>query len=368
MSAILTSGASLAQMPVPYPKGITVAASLPDVEPAGIAVNPQGRMFLALPRGGVNHSFPSVVEIVEGKPVAFPNTEINENTADHPEAHLVSVLGIYLSQNILWILDQGKRAGIDSIPEGSTKVVGVDIRTKKIVRQLPIRRPFFRESMQLNDLRFDPSHGEDGTLYISNSGFAKPDQSLIVIDVKSGRMREVFRDRPEVSPVKGSVYFVEGRPHTVNYDKPTMPQGGVNGIELSPNLHTLYWTPPGNPDYYSIPTATLSDLSASEEMLQQAIRYEGQIVSNGGITVDPQGTLYFGDASRYSILQKDVHGQLALTAYDPRLIWPDGMVIQGGFLYVTIGQWHRAPNLNGGKDLRHGPYQVLKIPLQEHYE
>ncbi|MFT4204016.1 MAG: L-dopachrome tautomerase-related protein [Chitinophagaceae bacterium] len=357
---------TIAQMTNQYPPGTSVAVSLPDVEPAGIAVSENGRIFLALPRGGINHHYPSVAEIIDGQPVAFPNEKINENVDSDLSNHLVSVLGITLYKNTLWILDQGKRAGVDGIPDGSTKIVAVDINTKKIVKNIPIPKPFFRETIQLNDLRFDPLHGKEGTVYISNNGFAKPDQSIILADVATGQLRELFRDMPEVSPQKGFLYFVEGKPHVLNYEKPAMPQGGVNGIELSPDCKTLYWTTPTNPNYYSIPTAVISDFTKSEEAIKKYIRWEGQTVSNGGVTIDSDGTLYFGDASRYSIIQKDTAGNVSLTAYDPRLIWPDGMAFSKGFVYVTIGQWHRAPGLNGGKDLRHGPYEVLKIPVIPH--
>ncbi|WP_036601010.1 L-dopachrome tautomerase-related protein [Olivibacter sitiensis] len=354
-----------AQMPHTYPPGITLAHSFADVEPAGITLSENGRLFMCLPRGGVNHKHPSVVEIIDGKAVAFPNKAINQNVDTDLPHHLVSVLGITLYKNTLWILDQGKRAGIDGIPDGSTKIVAVDINTKEVIKNIPIPRPFFRETIQLNDLRFDPTHGKEGTIYISNNGFAKPDQSIIVADVATGKLRELFRDAPEVSPVKGFMTYVEGFPHTLSYEKPTMPQGGVNGIELSPDFKTLYWTIPTNPNFYSIPTEIISDAHLSESDIKKAIKWEGQIVSNGGITIDEEGTLYFGDASRYSILKKDTAGNVSLAAYDPRLIWPDGMIYWKGNLYVTIGQWHRAPGLNDGKDLRHGPYEVLKIPITE---
>ncbi len=353
-----------AQMPTTTPSNISLEYQLPK-EAAGIAVSDDNRVFLALPRGGENHDLPSVVEMVGEKMVAFPNEKVNQNTNSDYENHFVSVLGITLYKNTLWILDQGKRSGIDEIPQGSTKVVATDINTKKIIKNIPIPKPFFRETIQLNDLRFDPSNGKEGMIYISNNGFSKPDQSLIVIDVATGKLRELFRDIPEVSPAKGFITYVEGKPHVLNLEKPTMPQGGVNGIELSKDFQTLYWTIPTNPNYYSIPTEKMSDFSISENELKKSIQWEGQIVSNGGITIDEEGNLYFGDASRYSIIKKDVQGNVSLVAYDPRLIWPDGLFAKNGFLYVTIGQWHRLPGLNNGKDVRTQPYQVLKIPLDK---
>ncbi|PZP50954.1 MAG: hypothetical protein DI598_04380 [Pseudopedobacter saltans] len=354
-----------AQMPKEYPVGINLAASLDSVEPAGVVVTEDNRLFVALPRGGVNHHFPSVAEIVNDKIIPFPNQSINENVNTDYAHHLVSVLGITLYKNTLWILDQGKRAGIDHIPDGATKVVAVDILSKKILKTIPIPKPFFRETIQLNDLRFDPTHGKEGTIYISNNGFAKPDQSIIVVDVATGRLRELFRDAPEVSPVKGFMTYIEGLPHVLSYSHPTMPQGGVNGIELTHDFKKLYWTIPTNPNFYSISTDTISNFALSDDAVKKAIHWEGQIVSNGGITIDKQDNLYFGDASRYSILKRTPNGKVSLVAYDPRLIWPDGLFVQNDSLYVTIGQWHRSPGLNGGKDLRHGPYDILKIPLSE---
>ncbi|MDQ1095881.1 MULTISPECIES: L-dopachrome tautomerase-related protein [Chryseobacterium] len=352
-----------AQMPIQVPQKISLEYQL-QKEAAGIAVSDDGRVFLALPRGGENHNLPSVVEMTGQKMTAFPNEEINKNINSDYDSHLVSVLGITIYQNTLWILDQGKRAGLEDIPDGSTKVVAVDINTRKVIKNIPIPKPFFRETMQLNDLRFDPTHGKQGMVYITNNGFSKPDQSIILLDVASGKLRELFKNIPEVSPAPGFITYVEGKPYLLDMEKPTMPQGGVNGIELSADFKKLIWTTPTNPNYYSISTDKISDFHASEADLKKEITSEGQIVSNGGIAVDEEGSIYFGDASRYSIIRKNTKGEVSLVAYDPRLIWPDGMAVKNGSLYVTIGQWHRLPNLNNGKDVRTQPYQVLKIPLK----
>ncbi|WP_312824756.1 L-dopachrome tautomerase-related protein [Epilithonimonas sp.] len=360
--ALSVNKKTFSQMPNQIPKNTSLEYQL-EKEAAGVAVSDDGRVFLALPRGGENHQLPSIVEMAGQKMVAFPNEEINKNLNSDYKNHLVSVLGITVYKNTLWILDQGKRAGVDGIPDGSTKVVAVDIKTKKVIKNIPIPKPFFRESIQLNDLRYDPTHGKEGMIYITNNGYSKHDQSLIVMDVASGELREMFKDIPEVSPAKGFMSFVEGKPHVLNFDKPTMPQGGVNGIELSKDFKKLIWTTPTNPDYYSISTDKISDFTLTDFDLRKEIKWEGKIVSNGGIAIDEEGSIYFGDASRYSIIKKDSQGNVSLVAYDPRLIWPDGLAVKNGVLYVTIGQWHRLPNMNDGKDLRTQPYQVLKIPL-----
>lgn len=339
-----------------------LVAALNNTEASGIVVTPTGRTFLTLPRAGSNHAFPSVVELVHGKQVAFPDLATTTNTGKPLTDWLVSPLGLTLAGNTLWVLDEGKRPGIDGIPDGSAKLVGIDINSRKVTKTIVFHKPFMRDSLQLNDLRIDPDHGAEGTVYISNNGYSSPsDCSLIVVDLATGKMRELFHNLPQTSPAPGFMTYVEGQPHAYSLDKPTMPQGGVNGIELSPDHKKLYWTIPTNPNYYSIDTANLSDFNRPEDALVKDIHFEGQVASNGGIAVDDQGNLYFGDASRYSVISRDSAGQFHLVGRDARLIWPDGLYWQGGYLYVTVGQWQRVPGLHGGQDLRKAPYDILRF-------
>lgn len=342
---------------------VQVAASLNGAEASGVVVDTSGRMFLTLPRVGKDHSLPSIVEIVKGKPVAFPDAQMTEKSDKPLQDWIVSPLGMTEHDGTLWVLDEGKRPDVKGIPDGAAKLVAIDVQTRKVTKTIVFHAPFLRDTMQLNDLRFDPTHGTEGTIYISNNGFSTPDSSLIVVDVASGKMVEHFHNAPEVSAVPGFMTYVEGVPHAASDKPPTMPGGGVNGIALSPDNKTLYWTTPTNPNYYSIPTADLSNLSLSDDALKASVHFEGQTVSNGGITADDKGNLYFGDASRDAIIERDTRGHFSLLARDPRLIWPDGLYYRDGYLYVSIGQWQRAPALHHGQDLRKPPYQILKIKL-----
>ena len=90
-------------------------------------------------------------------------------------------------KDILWILDDGKRTGIDEIPEGAAKVVAIDIKTKKIIQSLVIPKPVLRSTAHYNDLRVDLSHGKNGTVYIANSGFGK-DFSLNQFEIFSSNL------------------------------------------------------------------------------------------------------------------------------------------------------------------------------------
>lgn len=353
-----TTGPALAATSDP---SVEVAVSLND-EISAVVPGPDGRLFLTLPRVGVNHTGPSVVEMVNGKAVPFPDDTWASGAAGRPLAEwFVSPLGMVLQGKTLWVLDEGKRAGIDGIADGAAKLVGVDIDTRRITRTIVFAKPFLRDTMQLNDVRIDPTHGTAGTAYISNNGFSKPDASLVIVDIASGRMREILKNAPEVSPAPGFMTFVDGQPHAYSTTHATMPQGGVNGIALSPDHSKLVWTTPTSPNYYSLPTAVLADFSKSDGAITQSIRFEGQTASSGGIRFDASGSLIFGDGSRHAIIGKHPDGTFFLLAHDARFSWPDGLAAADGWIYVSIGQWQKAPSFNGGIDKRSPPYLVLRV-------
>ncbi|WP_202962936.1 L-dopachrome tautomerase-related protein [Chryseobacterium sp. P1-3] len=104
----------------------------PDPDMSGIAVSSDNRVFLGFPRHADNHKEFALAELVNGKLFPFPNKEIVYPLEKPYNEWLVSPHGMYIDKNdVLWILDDGKRAGQKKIPEGAAKVVAVDIHSKK---------------------------------------------------------------------------------------------------------------------------------------------------------------------------------------------------------------------------------------------
>jgi hypothetical protein len=91
-------------------------------------------MFMTLPKAGENHQHPSVVEMVEGKPIAFPDSATTLPSDKPYVGWIVPPLGLIAHDNTLW----GKRSGIDGIPDGAAKIVGIDIDSER-----PSRRSCF---------------------------------------------------------------------------------------------------------------------------------------------------------------------------------------------------------------------------------
>ncbi|MBT0724535.1 gluconolactonase [Rosenbergiella sp. S61] len=340
-----------------------ICAPYPDL--SGIAVNQENRVFLGFPRHSGDHHWPALMELKQGKLTPYPN-----ETFGLPQQHniadwLVSPHGLFVDKNdTLWVLDDGKIQGHSTIAVGAAKVVAIDSHSNKIVKTIVITPPVLNSTSHYNDLRVDLSHGQAGTIYIANSGFAQR-YSLIVIDVASGKQREVLVNHSSTSPDPGFMAFIENNPVVFNADNPKLPQGGIDGVALSPDQSKLYWTALSGRKLFSLSTTQLSDFSVSEATLEKAVHFEGEHPANDGMAEDEKGNLYFGAYEQQSLVRRDIKGQFYLLDHNVHDFgWPDGLAYRNGYLYTTLGQWNRTPDLNGNHDLRQRPFFVIRTATE----
>jgi len=339
-----------------------LAAPAPD--PSGIAVSNDNRVFLGFPRHADNHKSFALAELINGKAVPFPDAAYVYPSDKPLTDWLVSPHGLYMDKNdVLWVLDDGKRAGEKVIPVGAAKVVGLDIKTRKVLYNLVIPKPILSDDAHYNDLRVDLTHGSKGTVYIANSGFGEY-YSLLVIDIASGKTREVLVNHYSTSPESGFMAFLEGKPLSYDFKEQSFPSGGADGLALSPDSKTLYWTAISGRRMYSLPTALLSDATRSNQELMDSVKFEGEHPACDGLAEDENGNIYFGAFEQQSLVQRTVDKKYHLIVHDSEnLVWPDGLAYRNGYLYVTLGQWNRLPGFNKGKDLRKPPYLVVAVKV-----
>ena len=93
-----------------------------------------------------------------------------------------------------------------------------------------------------------------------------------------------------------------------------------------------------------------------------AAKYEGEHPACDGLAEDKNGNIFIGAFEQQSIIRRSGDGTFHLLAHDTKnFVWPDGLTYRNGKVYVTLGQWNRTDNFNGGKELRVPPYLVVKI-------
>ncbi len=331
----------------------------PAPDMSGIAITPDGRIFLGFPRHADNHNGCALAELKDGQLVPFPNKEMTYPSDRPYNEWLVSPHGMTTDGNgNIWVIDDGKRAGIDGIPEGAAKVVGFS-PDGEIIASVVIKSPILRQDMHLNDLRIDLKHGEKGTAYITNSSFGTT-PSLLVVDIATRNTREVLANHYSTAIQQGYVAFLEGKARVYRPDNVTLPSGGANGVALVKGR--LYWTPITGRGLYSISTDSLSDFTLLESVLEKVVRNEGDRPACDGLAEDKIGNIYFSAYEQMALVKRTPDGQFETLTQNPLLGWPDGMFYTNdGYLYVTLGQWNRLPGFNKGKDLRKPPYIVARI-------
>ncbi len=333
----------------------------------GVAVSRSGRTFLSFPRWGDPVKNPLVELQPDGKLTAFPDEATNAFDATAKDAdpahHLVCVQAIVFDgQDRLWVLDPGGFNFLPPLNQGP-KLWAYDIDTRQRVRAITFPNDVALKMTSLNDVRFDLSRGPEGTAYVTDSGVG----GIITVDLATGASWRHLDGDPSVLPVPGLDAMTEGRPFL--QQKPTgevdAPDFRSDGIALSPDGKTLYYTSVMSRTIYAVPTDLLADRNADEQRVRSAVRVVATKPSgNDGMLCDARGRIYTADYQDNAIRRTDpATGTVEVVAQDERLIWPDTMAFHGGDLYVTVDQLPRQPNFHGGSDERQPPYTLFKLQM-----
>jgi sugar lactone lactonase YvrE len=343
---------------------VEVVARFAAPDPSGIAVTPDGRIFIGFPRHADDHAGPTLGELRDGKLIPYPDAATSLPSARPAAERLVSVHGMTTdTRGRLWLIDDGKRAG-QPIPEGGAKVVGIDPATNRIFASVVLHAPALLKDSHMNDLRIDLTHGSAGTAYVSDSSFGTS-PALVVIDLASGRQRRVLAEHPSTRAEPGFMAVIEGRPLRYDPKDQAFPVGGVDGVTLSADSSRLYFAPLTSRRLYSIPTAVLADFGAGEHALGDAVRDEGEKGFADGLATDADGRIYTTDAEHDQVLRRNRDGSFDVAARDPRLLSPDGIFAAKDYIYLTLGQWNRLGSFHHGHDLRRPPYLLVRFPVAE---
>jgi sugar lactone lactonase YvrE len=311
---------------------------------AGVEVDRRGNVYVTTPRW-LDARVPSTlsqVVTVNGQPVLRPFPSWEANALGHPEA-FQNVLGLEVdSQDRLWGLDMGWVAGVDATPEGAQKLVVFDLRTGRELRRYVIPDAVAdRKTSFLNDLTIDEAHE---VAYLSDSGnrAGSPTASAIIVyDFRTNTARRLLDRDPHVTDDPARTLSVDGE--LVFADRRLAI--GLNGIALSPDGETLWWTITTGDAVYHAPTSLLRDPSASPARLAASIVGPRRIGGGSdGLTVDAKGRLYLTNLAHNAVEVLDpATDTLTTLVHGKDFAWPDSLSWDdAGRLYVSTNHLNHA--------------------------
>ena len=332
--------------------------------PTGVTKAPNGRIFVNFPRWGDDVPF-TVGEIVGKHVVPYPNAQFNRADTAHPADSLISVQSVVAdAKNRLWILDTAAPKFAAPI-QGGAKLVAVDLATNKVVKTIIFKPDVLLPTTYVNDMRFDYRYGKEGIAYLTDSSATGPG-GIIVVDLASGAAWRKLNGDRSTSVDPSFIAIVEGEEMAT--DGPDGKRVSLHiasdGIALSSDGATLYYSPLSSRHLYAVPTAVLRDRDSPDTKVATAVQDLGEKGASDGLEADASGAVYAGDYEHDSIRRRDPDGSWTTIAHDPRILWPDTLSVgNDGYLYFTANQLHRQAMFNHGHDLRKKPYTLFRMKV-----
>lgn len=320
--------------------------------PGNIAVSFLGRVFVTLhPEARPELK---VVELVNGKPVPFPNMAFQTGKHEdgrNEQRYFRNVLSLRIDRyNRLWTLDNGHH-GFDA-----ARLLAFDLDDGRVVHEYVFPPGIAGIGSHLNDFQVAPN---GRTIYIADASFFAKDPAIIVYDVRNRFARRVIEKHGSVVAEK-YIPVVQGRkmqPFGLVAIRP-----GVDSIVLDTRGEWLYFAPITNNNLYRIRTEYLQDAKMPREELYAQIETFAEKTMSDGLTIDREDNIYISDLEHSAILTMSQTGELTTLLKDRKLRWPDGFSFgPEGWLYVTCSSLHHVIGKLPGSIQKNAPYQVFRF-------
>ena len=250
--------------------------------------------------------------------------------------------------------------------------MGVSLTNNSVFQTILFPQTVAFPDSYLNDVRFDltPSLTSSGAgvAYITDSS-SEGRNGIIIVDLGTGSSWRHLNNVASVRPEPGFFLQVWGSPTYSNpgSGQPITPVTfGADGITLSADGSTLYYSVVSGRYLYSVPTALLRSQSLTSELMAAgAVQQLTQKGVSDGLESDSNDMVYGGSVETNSIISfNPANGTVQTFVRDPRIDWTDTLSVGfDGYLYFTENQLFRAPAQNGGVDKRIKPYVLYRVPL-----
>jgi len=339
---------------------LQVVAALKGPQFVGVAVLPDGRTFVDFPRWDYNPVNPIAQISSDGSLKPYPDANWciwNETVRNEPQKHWICPQSVYADPSgMLWVLDPAA-PGLKATVPGGPKLVKIDPKTDKVVQNISFPESVASRKSYLNDVRVDTQRNY---AYITESGIG----SLVVVDLKSGKARQVLAKHP--SMLGDSTLGIKAEGQTLVDATGKKMQFNADGIALSHDFQYLYWKPLTSYKLYRIKTEALRNASLSDAQLAQQIEDLGKVPACDGMEIDAANNLYLTAFETNSIMRRSPDGKVETIAQDKRLQWPDTFSLTAdGTLYVTNSAIHKTPTWNKGVSQVEQPFHIFKMSVSK---
>ena len=229
--------------------------------------------------------------------------------------------------------------------------------------------PLQRLNDAVFDLRPELTSSAQGVAYITDSS-PEGYSGILTVDLGTGEAWRHVIGSSSVHAEDNFVLTVWGEMVYVNPGKGRSIHSfttSSDGIAISPDGETLYYSVFPGRHLYSIPTERLRDRSPTSEILAIAsVRQLTQKGPSDGFASDSNGNVYFGSFETNSIgVYFPGNGTAGTLVRDPRIGWTDTLWVAGNYLYFTENQNFRSPSQQGGVDRRVKPFVAYRVPLPD---
>ena len=291
--------------------------------PAGVKVSSNGTIFVSIPRWWNN--VPATLNVLEnsnnniGLFRPFPSFEGNE--AHNPSA-LQAVLGFEIDKHDnIWALDQALINGTN-VP-GAAKLNKYSIEGKLL---LSYNLTDYIDPVHsfLNDLVIDT---ENDFIYISDSGGNYPGFIVIDLNKQTNNIWRTLTNHPSTIPDSTLWVVINGKRV---YDTGPI-YTGVDGIALSCDRRTLYYTPLSSRTLYSIATKSLRE-AKTKDPSSSVVKLGYKRSASDGLIAGAKGHLYITAIEENRVYKvRDItsnptnfyYASFSHVIDSPKAVWPD---------------------------------------------
>ncbi len=315
-----------------------------------VTTTTDGRVFVGFP--GDNNPEAQVEEMdAPGHGHPFPDASWNAwKPGKSAKGAFVHVNAIRIGpEGKLWVVDAGSTGfGKPAVP-GGARAIRIDLATNQVDRIYDLHAGTKPKSY-IDDIRFNGPHA-----YLTDAGAP----GLLVLDLKSGTVRRVLDHDP--TTIDTRPLHADGK--ILRDQSGTKLRMHADQLEVSPDGAWLYYQPCSGP-LARVDTAWLDDPAARPADAARHARAWVETPTSGGTAIAADGTIYYGDANRRTILAIHPDGKITTLIADPRLIWSDAMWIdRDGFLWIPATQQNLTPGFNGGKNEVRFPVWIYKMQI-----